>query len=125
MRVLILSALTLGLLMGCNSSSEPANGITVDQGYVDTVSRESGLSREEVETAYRDCVKGGGKPIFGGFGQPACETPTLDAGKSCTQNSDCDSFCLAETATCAPKKPLSGCTSVLPSPGRPATICVD
>ncbi len=54
-----------------------------------------------------------------------CIRPTTDAGKSCTTNADCESFCLAETATCGEWKPLFGCHEVLVGEGQSVTICLD
>ncbi|EBA05465.1 hypothetical protein RB2150_15286 [Rhodobacteraceae bacterium HTCC2150] len=72
------------------------------------------------------CVEKGGRYEIGGIlGRNNCVLPTADAGKMCTQNSDCDSFCLAETQTCAPETPMFGCFDVLVESSQKATLCVD
>ncbi len=89
------------------------------------VASSQNMSEAEVREFYLQCVKEGGKGIIGGFGQPSCEKTTADAGKSCSKESDCEGFCLAETKSCAPQNPLFGCYDVLTEAGTKATICVD
>lgn len=55
---------------------------------------------------------------------PQCAMRAGDAGKACTSSSQCETFCLAETGTCAPTKPYYGCFIPLED-GKPGTeVCV-
>ena len=54
-----------------------------------------------------------------------CYRRTRDALKSCRVESDCESFCLARSRTCAPTVPFFGCHDVLTSSGMVSTVCVD
>ncbi len=82
-------------------------------------------SINEVREFYYQCVKEGGRGIIGGAGQPSCEKKTPDAGKSCSKESDCEGFCLAETKTCSSQSPFFGCHEVLTEEGQVVTVCVD
>lgn len=54
-----------------------------------------------------------------------CIRPAADAGKTCASNADCESFCLAETATCGDWVPLLGCHEVLAGEGQSVTLCLE
>jgi hypothetical protein len=55
---------------------------------------------------------------------PQCALRAGDAGKACTSSEQCESFCLASTAQCAPTKPYFGCFIPLEN-GKPGVeICV-
>lgn len=74
--------------------------------------------------AAADCTAAGGVPTAGRAG-PVCARPTKDAGKSCNNSTQCESFCLAETKSCAPHRPYFGCFAVLNGGAGSPTICVD
>jgi hypothetical protein len=72
------------------------------------------------------CAKDGGRwSRFGASEARACLTPTGDAGKRCTKDSDCEGVCLARSGSCAPVSPLFGCNEVLQDDGRRMTLCLD
>ncbi len=126
MRIDIFFAAALSLLLfACDEekTTVPDEGIT-SKASLARIAQEQGMSEAEVAEIFEACLDKGGKPMLGGFGQPACEVSNEDAGKSCSRDSDCEGFCLAESKTCAPKSPMFGCHKVLPD-GREATICVD
>ena len=54
-----------------------------------------------------------------------CITRTKDAGKQCRRETDCEGYCLARSATCAPAVPLFGCHAILQADGREVTLCLD
>lgn len=79
-----------------------------------------------VAAARATCEKDGGTFGRGGIANTnVCLRTPRDAGKYCTQNSDCTSVCLARSRSCAPIDPLFGCNEVLIAPGSAATICID
>lgn len=53
-----------------------------------------------------------------------CYRTPPDAGRQCSQASDCTTQCLARSRSCAPVTPFYGCHEVLTGPGRIATLCV-
>lgn len=72
------------------------------------------------------CERGGGIWGRGGAGGGfVCFQRTRDANQSCTRESDCQSFCLARSRTCAPLVPFLGCHDVLTDNGTRAMVCVD
>jgi hypothetical protein len=75
--------------------------------------------------ARAECEAAGGHVGRGLIPDELCIRPTADAGKACVSNADCESFCLAETATCGEWKPLFGCHDVLVGEGQSVTICLD
>ncbi len=75
--------------------------------------------------ARRQCEADGGQYGPGGFGGPTCVRNTPDAGKACSQASDCTGFCLAESRTCSPKTPFFGCHTLLVENGQEVEICID
>ena len=73
-----------------------------------------------------DCEDSGGAFRSGGEGHGlVCHRTPVDAGKSCTRQSDCTTQCLARSRTCAPVEPLFGCNEVLGSSGVPVSLCID
>ncbi|MFV0335626.1 MAG: hypothetical protein ACK5JR_16330 [Tropicimonas sp.] len=54
-----------------------------------------------------------------------CFITPKDAGKACSQGSDCEGHCLARSRSCAPVTPLFGCNEVLLEGGLAATVCLD
>ncbi len=72
------------------------------------------------------CEKqGGAYVIVGKSGALACQTRTIDAGKSCDNSGECEGSCLARSRSCAPVKPLFGCNEVLEIGGRRVSLCID
>ena len=69
------------------------------------------------------CEAAGGQIVVGLAG-PTCAKPTKDAGKACSDSSQCEGFCLAQTKTCTPTSPYFGCFAVLER-GQTPTLCVD
>lgn len=66
---------------------------------------------------------GGAVTVQTGAG-PQCAMRAGDAGKACTSSSQCETFCLAETGSCAPTKPFFGCFIPLEN-GKPGQeVCV-
>ena len=66
----------------------------------------------------------GGVAVTGLAGR-TCAMPTPDAGKSCSDNAECSTICLAETRTCAPTSPYFGCFATMEG-GKPGPeLCVD
>lgn len=77
------------------------------------------------DEARAECVAAGGQ-----VGQrinmaELCIRPAADAGKACSSNADCESLCLAETATCGDWVPLLGCHDVLVGEGQSVTLCLE
>lgn len=73
-----------------------------------------------------ECVLRGGTPGRGGILQnEVCIRPTRDAGKACTDNDQCETFCLAETKSCAPLTPTFGCFATMKDGGQTPMLCVD
>ncbi|GAA6164790.1 hypothetical protein NBRC116590_24940 [Pelagimonas sp. KU-00592-HH] len=70
-------------------------------------------------------AEGGTYEIAGIAGQYVCIRPTVDAGKSCSAESDCSGFCMAETRTCSAVTPMFGCHPILLDDGSHAEICID
>lgn len=84
-----------------------------------------GRTPSEIEAARAECVAAGGKYTSGGRGGLTCIMPTSDAGKACSRATDCEGFCLAETGTCAPRRPMFGCFPILDAEGQRVEICID
>lgn len=81
---------------------------------------------ERFQAAEAACVADGGRWGQGGAAQQfVCYQDTRDANKSCSAQSDCSTFCLARSRTCAPVTPFFGCHEILTDRGLPATICID
>jgi hypothetical protein len=76
--------------------------------------------------AEQSCLAGGGTFGTGGrAGLNVCYEIPKDAGKSCSKSTDCESQCLARSRSCAPLKPVFGCSTILDSAGREVTLCID
>lgn len=61
--------------------------------------------------------------------RPMCVLPYKDAGKSCTDNDQCDGRCVAEgetatAGTCEADNDPCGCVTEMVD-GKPRTICID
>ncbi|MDQ2065660.1 hypothetical protein Q9295_04700 [Xinfangfangia sp. CPCC 101601] len=54
-----------------------------------------------------------------------CVKRTKDAGKRCTNGTQCQGECLARSNTCAPYQPLFGCNEVVQDNGVRMTLCLD
>ena len=108
-RVAVFST-ALTLLAACQTESDPTKG------------PHTGYDAKEEAACVADC---GMYRLAGAFMQYLCIKPTPDAGQSCRKESDCNSFCLAETKTCAPVTPMFGCQLILLEDGTEAEICVD
>jgi hypothetical protein len=79
-----------------------------------------------LDAAERAACEAAGGHVGQGIGpDELCIRPTADAGKACTTNADCESFCMAETATCGAWTPLFGCHEVLVGEGQRVSICLD
>ncbi|WP_245866635.1 hypothetical protein [Oceaniglobus roseus] len=78
-----------------------------------------------VENAKAACEKREGRWGKGGKAGFVCYEDTPDAGRSCSAADDCSGLCLARSRTCAPVKPIFGCTEVLTSLGQASTLCID
>jgi len=60
------------------------------------------------------CEAAGGRIGFIGMsGGRYCQAPARDAGQSCTHATDCSSYCMAETRTCAPYISPPGCMEAI------------
>lgn len=72
------------------------------------------------------CEKKGGRwSMAGSVKASFCQTPTRDAGKSCSKSKDCKGLCLSKSRTCAPYTPLFGCNDILDENGRMFTQCLN
>lgn len=80
---------------------------------------------EEKSAARLACEKRKGVWARAANGTHSCVGYTRDGGKTCRKASDCESECLARSATCAPFKPLLGCNDILDDSGRRMTLCLD
>jgi|GEM_PF-1415939 len=83
---------------------------------------------EEVVDMAAECEEQGGHYTIGGSGMPFCYLPTADAGNPCTDNDECESFCVAEEesateGTCYPETPFSGCWWVLEDGATKGQVC--
>ena len=84
------------------------------------------IGQAVVEQQRADCEDKGGRFERGGLaGGLVCFIVPPDAGDGCTKESDCTTFCLARSRTCAPVSPLFGCNEILDDLGRSVNICVD
>ena len=84
------------------------------------------VGEELVRQSQAQCEARGGIWGRGGAGGGfLCFQRTRDAEQSCRRESDCESFCLARSGTCAPITPFFGCHEVLTDTGARATVCVD
>ncbi len=61
----------------------------------------------------------GNKTIF------VCFRNLPDANQTCSNENDCQGFCLARSRTCSPIEPFYGCHQVLSRGGLPQTVCVE
>lgn len=112
-RLLLVAALALA---GCQAEQAE------DQGPPDL----SGFDPQAAAHGREACEKRGGTwSKSGAEGAFLCFTPTRDANKHCTKESDCDGLCLARSQTCAPIKPFIGCHEILTDLGVRATLCTD
>lgn len=71
------------------------------------------------------CAKTGGN--WSAMGQSSghlCVHRTRDSGKSCHRKSDCQGECLAQSGTCSPIIPLTGCNDILQANGSRMTLCL-
>ena len=75
--------------------------------------------------AAAECAFWGGEVMIAISGEEFCQRPTIDAGRVCSAQSDCDSVCLADSGQCSAETPLLGCYRVMTSNGDSATICFD
>lgn len=71
------------------------------------------------------CLKSSGVWAGAKDGLMRCLKMTKDAGKRCTNGSQCEGYCLARSNTCAPATPLFGCNDILLDNGVRATQCID
>jgi hypothetical protein len=71
------------------------------------------------------CEKKGDKWLSSGSGTMSCVHFTKDSGKVCQKQSQCEGYCLARSATCAPVTPMFGCNEILQNDGVRSTICLD
>ena len=77
----------------------------------------------------QDCLDQGGTWGPQGLAQmDMCDLPATDAGKSCTNSSQCQGLCLANdtpsTGTCSPRTLNFGCHDVMED-GIQMSICID
>ncbi|RPE70983.1 hypothetical protein EDD53_0096 [Pacificibacter maritimus] len=104
-------------LMGCM----PDNEASAPLGY-----GLAGYDPNAEVRAEESCLARGGTYGTGGAaGLKVCYETPKDAGKSCSKSTDCESQCLARSKSCAPLKPVFGCSSILDSLGREVTLCTD
>ena len=74
----------------------------------------------------KTCVKQGGSWAQAGkTGGKTCIRLTKDGGKRCQAEKDCEGYCLARSATCAPAIPMFGCNDILQDNGVQVTLCID
>ncbi len=72
----------------------------------------------------RACAaRGGTLQPRGEGGLWVCVRSTRDAGRACTNATQCEGLCLARSGTCAPIEPLFGCHEVFDRAGRRETLC--
>ncbi|MEZ5779728.1 MAG: hypothetical protein R3E44_15330 [Paracoccaceae bacterium] len=84
----------------------------------------SGCVPEAAPTTGASCLAEGGREVRG-KGGPICLRPTTDAGKACATAAGCETYCLADTRTCAAETPRLGCFSYLDAGGQKVALCVD
>lgn len=77
---------------------------------------------EAADTAKGDCQAKGGM-LVRGLGLPVCSMPTPDAGKICTDSSQCAGLCRAP-GRCSAQTDEFGCVELLED-GKPMVICMD
>lgn len=81
-----------------------------------------------LKAQHEECARKGGQFGVGAFeGIYQCTLPAPNAGKACKSSADCSGggFCLADTMTCAPTTPYTGCFKEALGGGKTATLCVD
>ena len=66
-----------------------------------------------------------GGTVVVGMAGPTCAKPTPDAGKACTNASDCSRSCMADTMTCSTISPQFGCYDIVMEDGQKVGLCVD
>ena len=115
MRILALTALAALLLTGCAPTAEPA--------------------APTAETLASACsAKGGAIQPVGKAQIPTCVVPYADAGKACTDKSQCEGACVLEgnlepqgsvTGACQKTNRQFGCYARVVNGKATAAICVD
>jgi hypothetical protein len=115
MRILALTALAALLLAGCAPTAEPA--------------------APTAETLAGACAaKGGAIQPVGKAQIPTCVVPYADAGKACTDKSQCEGACVLEgnlepqgpvTGACQKTNRQFGCYAKVVNGKATAAICVD
>ena len=114
MRALMPLLIYVLLLIGCTVDTNPVSG-----------NEQSMLADDPADDS---CEKMNGTKTINGNGMETCYLPTSDAGKACTDSSQCESgFCVTQDesaieGTCYFAMPISGCWNVL-SDGRVGPIC--
>lgn len=85
-----------------------------------------GRPLSQVRADEAKCAADGGAWKGGGItGAMMCFRTTLDAGKSCSKESDCSGMCLSDTRTCSTVSPMFGCIPHLDEDGQEVEICID
>lgn len=82
---------------------------------------------EEQKSAARlSCEKRGDMWVKAGKSSVhTCVKRTKDAGRKCSNGTQCQGECLARSRTCAPYQPLFGCNEILQDNGVRMTLCLD
>lgn len=114
-RTTILCALVLG---GCQTGADASDPDP------------SGRTAQELAAERAECLEEGGAFRPGGITQALmCFKPTVDAGKACMSNAECESLCLDTgkpgKGECAAQSPMFGCHAVYEEPGEVFEICID
>ncbi|MFV2035258.1 MAG: hypothetical protein ACC631_09150 [Halocynthiibacter sp.] len=74
--------------------------------------------------AYALCRAEGGQVVQGLSGD-ICQRPTIDAGRACSAQSDCDGVCFAGSGQCSDVTPVLGCNRIMTRGGDIATNCFE
>lgn len=100
----------------------------------------SGPRHKPVPAAERAaCLQQGGRiEGVGMMGTPACVIPYADAGKACSNKSDCQGICMRDdvggpvpnpgdqmTGTCAPTNQTFGCFTIIDEGKVKSSLCQD
>lgn len=115
--ILAAASLTLGLLAACAPSAAPTG------------------PAPQTEVSAADCAaRGGSMQPVGRMQRSTCVIPFADAGKACTDKSDCQGACIAEgnleaqgavSGQCQKTNVQFGCFAKIVNGKATGAICVD
>ena len=139
---IIFLLLIVALLSGCAKQIVNQNKPIVDQDKNDVVTFDCQLNEKmfqdyswffedkDYTTWCEECVNQNGKPQVSHDGGPFCNLKTNDAGKKCTDSSQCEGYCIAKnqgdnSGFCTEYEQLGdGCGWLELINGEAAELCV-